>query len=45
MALGRNFSDGAIGAAIRRSGMSTEEAAVRMRNGEWDPWEDVQIPT
>jgi hypothetical protein len=45
MAFGRNFSEAAIGASIRRSGMSAEEAAVRMRDGEWDPWADVQIPT
>lgn len=45
MAFGRNFNEGAIGAAIRRSGMSVEEAAVMMRNGEWDPWADVPIPT
>jgi PAS domain S-box-containing protein len=45
VAFGRNFREAAIGASIRRSGMSAEEAAVRMRAGEWDPWADVQIPT
>jgi len=44
MAFGRNFTDGAIGAAIRRAGLSSDEAVAMLTQGEWDPFADVQMP-
>lgn len=39
MGEGRNrFSEAGIGAASRRSGMDTEQAAAAMVSGEWDPF-------
>jgi hypothetical protein len=44
MAYGRNFSEGAFGAAVRKSGMSVPEASAKMAQGEWDPFADVAVP-
>jgi hypothetical protein len=45
MAFGRNFNEAGIGAAVRRSGLSSDEAAAMLIQGEWDPWADLEIPT
>jgi len=39
-----NFSDGAFGLAVRRSGMSVDEAVAALSQGQWDPFADVEIP-
>ena len=44
MAVGRNFTESGIGAAIRRSGLPTDEVAAMMLQGEFDPWADLEIP-
>lgn len=38
MAFGRNFTDEAIGAAIRRAGLSSDEAVAMLMEAEWDPF-------
>ena len=45
MAFGRHFTESGIGAAIRRSGLSTDEVAAMMLQGQFDPWADLEIPT
>lgn len=44
MAFGRNFNTGAFGAAVRRAGLSTDDAVALLTHGEWDPFTDVQMP-
>jgi hypothetical protein len=39
-----NFSDGAFGAAARRSGLSEQEAAMALKDRSWDPFADVEMP-
>ena len=39
-----NFGTAALGAAIRRSGLSTDEAVEALTRGEWDPFADVESP-
>lgn len=44
MAFARNnFSDGALGGAVRRSGMKPDEAVAALVRGEFDPFADVQM--
>jgi hypothetical protein len=38
------FSSGAVGAAVGKSGLSTDEAIAAIRSGEWDPFADVEMP-
>ena len=38
------LGDWAIGAAIRRAGLSSDEAVAMLTQGEWDPFADVQMP-
>lgn len=45
MAFGRNFSQGALGKAVQRSGMSVDDAVAAMTKGEWDPFSEVEVPT
>jgi hypothetical protein len=40
----RAFGTAALGSAIRRSGMTSDEAIAAIAAGEWDPFEDVEIP-
>jgi hypothetical protein len=45
MRFGRSFGTAALGAAIKRSGMSSDEALRAITSGEWDPFANVEIPT
>lgn len=40
----QNFSESALGAAIGRAGLSSDEAIALLTAGDWDPFEDVQMP-
>ena len=44
MRFGRSFGNAALGNAIRRSGMSSDQALAAIMSGEWDPFADVEIP-
>jgi hypothetical protein len=38
------FGDGALGRAVRRAGLSADEALAAMARGERDPFADIEIP-
>ncbi len=40
----QNFSESALGAAIGRAGLSSDQAIEMLMQGEWDPWVDVEMP-
>jgi hypothetical protein len=44
MAFSRQFSEGALGVASRRSGLATDEVAALLVSGQWDPFADVEMP-
>jgi hypothetical protein len=44
MTFGRNFGTAAFGSAVRRAGMSTDEAVTALTEGKWDPYADLEIP-
>lgn len=44
MVYSRQFSQGAVGAAMRKTGLSSDEAANVLMQGELDPFADVQKP-
>ena len=43
VAFSRQFNEGALGAAIKRAGLSSDEAIDRLTRGEWDPFADVEM--
>lgn len=44
MAFSRQFSEGALGAAGRRAGLSADDGAAMLSRGEWDPFADAEMP-